>query len=289
MISVIVPDIANPFFAELVRGVEARAVEHDLAVFVSSTEGDVDREHRYLNVVIGQRPRGVLFTPAGDLELPLSVLGNRLPVVLIDRESTGSLCSVAVDDFRGGGLAVEHLHTLGHRALTWVVGPSFSPSMCAANGWHPNAANQRGIDVTEVRVSSMTVAEGKLAAATLRAGPLPTAVVCANDLLALGVEFGLLTADVAVPATTSIVGFDDIEFAASAAVTLTSVTRPAFATGRRRWTCCSARAMTQTIGTDRSSSSRSSASATARLRHEMSRSPRGRCSLHHRGCRRTTW
>jgi DNA-binding LacI/PurR family transcriptional regulator len=77
MISVIVPDIANPFFAELVRGVEARAVEHDLAVFVSSTEGDVDREHRYLNVVIGQRPRGLLFTPAGDLDRPLSVLGNR--------------------------------------------------------------------------------------------------------------------------------------------------------------------------------------------------------------------
>jgi LacI family transcriptional regulator len=231
MISVIVPDIANPFFAELTRGVEARAVEHDLAVFVSSTEGDVDREHRYLNVVIGQRPRGVLFTPAGDLERPLSVLGNRLPVVLIDRESSGSLCSVAVDDFRGGGLAVQHLHTLGHKALTWVAGPDSIPQCAQRTAGIRYAAAQLGMTITEVRVISMTVAEGKLAAATLRSGPLPTAVVCANDLLALGVEFGLLTADVAVPATTSIIGFDDIEFAASAAVTLTTVTRPAFDIG----------------------------------------------------------
>ncbi len=267
MISVIVPDIANPFFAELTRGVEARAVEHDLAVFVSSTEGDVDREHRYLNVVIGQRPRGVLFTPAGDLERPLSVLGNRLPVVLIDRESTGSLCSVAVDDFRGGGLAVQHLHTLGHRALTWVVGPDSIPQCAQRTAGIRYAADQLGIAVTEVRVSSMTVAEGKLAAATLRSGPLPTAVVCANDLLALGVEFGLLTADVAVPATTSIIGFDDIEFAASAAVTLTTVTRPAFDIGATALEMLlSEQQSTPTIVIGRSSSSPSSASATARRR-----------------------
>ena len=138
---------------------------------------------------------------------------------------------MAVDDFRGGGLAVQHLHTLGHRALTWVVGPDSIPQCAQRTAGIRYAADQLGIAVTEVRVSSMTVAEGKLAATTLRSGPLPTAVVCANDLLALGVEFGLLTADVAVPATTSIIGFDDIEFAASAAVTLTTVTRPAFDIG----------------------------------------------------------
>lgn len=231
MVSVIVPDVANPFFAELARGVERRAVEQDLAVFVSSTEGDVAREQRYLNVVLEQRPRGVLFTPAGDVEKPLALLSGRLPVVLIDAASSGEHCSVAVDDFRGGALAVQHLHELGHRSLTWVVGPKSVPQCLQRTEGIEYAARQFGMEVDIVRVASMTVAEGKSVAESLQARALPTAIVCVNDLLALGVEFGLLSVGVGVPAETSIIGFDDIEFAASAAVTLTSIARPAFAIG----------------------------------------------------------
>lgn len=231
MVNVIVPDIANPFFAELTRGVEERAVEHDLAVFVSSTEGDSERERRYLNVVLEQRPRGVLFAPAGDLEASLSLLNGRLPVVLIDATSSGEHCSVAVDDFRGAGLAVQHLHQLGHRALTWVVGPETVPQCHQRTQGIDYAARQFGMDVTVIRVDNLTVESGKAVAESLRGSPLPTAIVGVNDLLALGIEFGLLGAGVSVPDDVSIVGFDDIEFAASAAVTLTSIMRPAFAIG----------------------------------------------------------
>lgn len=231
MVNVIVPDVANPFFAELTRGVEERAVEHDLAVFISSTEGDPERERRYLNVVLGQRPRGVLFAPAGELERPLSLLAGRVPVVLIDATSPGDHCSVAVDDFRGAGLAVQHLHQLGHRSLTWVVGPETVPQCRQRTEGIDYAARQFGMDISVVSVDFMTVAEGKAIAESLRRSPLPTAIVCANDLLALGVEFGLLARGVDVPADVSVIGFDDIEFAASAAVTLTSITRPAFAIG----------------------------------------------------------
>ncbi len=231
MVNVIVPDVGNPFFAELTRGVEERAVEHDLAVFVSSTEGDPEREARYLNVVLEQRPRGVLFAPAGDLERPLSLLADRLAVVLIDATSAGGHCSVAVDDFRGGGLAVQHLYELGHRSLTWVVGPSTVPQCRQRTEGIEYAARSFGMEVNVVRTDSMTVAEGKRIAESLRSDPLPTAIVCVNDLLALGVEFGLLSSGVSVPADVSVIGFDDIEFAASAAVTLTSIARPAFAIG----------------------------------------------------------
>lgn len=227
VVSVLVPEISNPFFAELIRGVESRAAAEDLSVFVCTSHGDTDREERYLHSVLEQRPLGLILTPAGPLDGVLEVLDGRLPIVLVDRESSGDLCSVAVDDFRGGGVAVQHLAEQGHRRIAWVVGPDSIPQCAQRTAGVMYAAERLGVRIDRVEVETMTVADGRSAGSALARGRPPTAVVCANDLLALGVELALLGEGVGVPERTSIVGFDDIEFASAAAVTLTSVARPA--------------------------------------------------------------
>ncbi|MEQ8438080.1 MAG: LacI family DNA-binding transcriptional regulator [Ilumatobacter fluminis] len=225
-INVVIPDISNPFFADLTSGVERVAAERDLAVLIASTEGDADREARYLRTIVEQRPTGVLITPADTTHDALALLGDRLPVVLVDRHSDGDTSSVSVDDVRGAAIAVDHLAELGHRRVTWVVGPDSIPQCAERTDGLTAAAARHDIAVTTMRVDHLTVAEGRSLAASLDVDDLPTAIVCANDLLALGVEFALLERGVHIPDDVSVVGFDDIEFGAAAAVPLTSVARP---------------------------------------------------------------
>ena len=231
-ITVVVPDISNPFFADVARrrrrGPRARSRRDD-------------RQHRRRSrargpirpaAILEQRPAGVLITPAGSSDASLDAIAERVPVVLVDRHSDGGHCSVAIDDVRGAGLAVDHIARLGHRAITWVVGPDSIPQCAERTAGVMAAAAERGLSVDTLRVGPLTVAAGRSSAAGLESGSArPTAILCANDLLALGVEFALLEQGVDVPGEVSVVGFDDIEFGAAAAVPLTSVARPGHALG----------------------------------------------------------
>jgi LacI family transcriptional regulator len=231
-ICILVPDLANPFFAELIRGVERRAELDSLAVFVSSSEADPERESRYLRVILEEKPRGVLLTPGGGLDAPLNIIGGRLPMVLVDREGPADMCSVAVDDFRGGSLAVQHLAALGHVAITWVVGPLSIPQCATRTEGVRYAAGTCAMSLDVVEVAHLSVDVGRRVAAGIAStGKCPTAIVCANDLLALGVENELLARGIGVPTQISVVGFDDIEYASAAAVALTTVSRPALDLG----------------------------------------------------------
>lgn len=226
IVNVVVPDIANPFFAELASGVQRAASVHGLTVLIANTEGDEERERQYIRTIMEHRPTGVLITPSAADEGALDALSERVPIVLVDRHSEGSHCSVAVDDVHGASEAVDHLHALGHHRITWIVGPQSIPQCAERSRGVADGARRHGVEVTTMSVDHMTVSEGRIAGARLLDAPLPTAVLCANDLLALGAQFALLGAQVSIPDQVSIVGFDDIEFGASAAVPLTSVARP---------------------------------------------------------------
>jgi len=233
-IGLVVPDVANPFFTEVARGVEDAASKRDYAVFLCNSDENTTKETKYLNALIEQQVRGVLITPADNKPERLDILTERgIAVTLLDRESLSkSQCSVSVDDLRGGEIAVEHLVSLGHKSIAWINGPETIPQ-CADRGIGVSkAAEAAGVKVSTIRVPLMNIDQGVAAVRTLLSLETPaTAVFCANDLLALGVMKALITEGFSIPGDFSIMGYDDIAFAPSTSVPLTSISQPAYQLG----------------------------------------------------------
>jgi LacI family transcriptional regulator len=232
-------DIANPFFTDLARGVEEVATAADLSVILCNTDDQPARESAHLDVLAEQRVQGVIITPTAGQSRHLETLRRRgIPVVLVDRRAPGTdRCWVAVDDVLGGRLAAEHLVACGHRRIAFVGGRSGLPQVRERHAGVAAAVREAGDAVlTVLSPEHLTVDGGREAGAQLLAVPAdrrPTAVVCANDLVALGVLQEMVRQGVRVPDDVAIVGYDDIDFAAAAAVPLTSVRKPRQELGRR--------------------------------------------------------
>jgi LacI family transcriptional regulator len=149
---------------------------------------------------------------------------------------TSEGCSVSVDDVAGGRMAGAHLFATGHRLVAYVSGP-MSLAQCRDRRDGARAAlTAHGLPadaLVHIEADRMDVASGRDAGrGPLTLSRVPTAVFCANDLLALGVLQAMYAAGVSVPAEMAIVGYDDIEFAAAAAVPLTSVRQPSAEMGQ---------------------------------------------------------
>ncbi|MBQ6641469.1 MAG: LacI family DNA-binding transcriptional regulator [Saccharopolyspora sp.] len=237
MLALLVLDIGNPFFVDVARGVEAAAREQQLGVMLCDSAQDPAAEALYLSLFAEQRVRGVLVTPADEHGTSLDSLQRQgIPSVLVDRKiSSERCCSVSVDDVAGGALAVRHLVDHGHRRIAYVSGPAHL-SQCRDR--HVGALQAfRDCDLDEDLLSTieepaLDVASGRDAGSRLLGRPdRPSAVFCANDLLALGLLQALFAAGVRVPEDIALVGYDDIEFASAAAVPLTSVRQPAHRIG----------------------------------------------------------
>ncbi|MET8464482.1 LacI family DNA-binding transcriptional regulator [Micromonospora zamorensis] len=239
-VAIVVLDVANPFFTDVVRGAE-QAIEGAGAMLVVCNSGeDSARERRHLELLEEQRVRGVLITPVGHGPQPIldRLIERGIPVVLVDR-GTGraNLCSVAVDDVLGGRLAMDHLLDQGHQRIAYLGGPLTIAQVADRHAGAAAALRDRGstADLRVAMTTSLTVAAGRRAAEELLALPVrkrPTAVFCANDLIALGVLQELTARGVRVPIDVAIVGYDDIEFAGAAAVPLSSVRQPRDQLGR---------------------------------------------------------
>jgi LacI family transcriptional regulator len=240
-IGLVVLDIANPFFTDVARGVEDVANARGLSVILCNSDDLPDKETAHLDNLAEQRVQGVLITPTAESSPHLDALrGRGVPVVLVDRRAPApDQCSVAVDDVLGGRLAAEHLLEHGHRRIAFVGGASGLPQVQERLDGVSAAVREvcGSVDgLTVLSPESLTVAGGREAASRIVGIPAvhrPTAAVCANDLIALGVLQGMVQHGVAVPEDFAIVGYDDIDFAAAAAVPLTSVRKPRQELGRR--------------------------------------------------------
>jgi LacI family transcriptional regulator len=227
-------DAANPFFTDVARGAEDAAGPTGAAVFLCNSDESTDRENRYLDLLEQQRVMGILITPVDPTSERLVKLPARgTPVVVVDRVSPRhEQCSVSVDDVHGGELGVEHLIGLGHERLGFVGGPMLLGQVADRLAGALHAMSVAGRDpeyLVVIETEAPTISEGREAGARIAGLPRsqrPTAVLCANDLLALGLLHETLQLGMRVPADLAIVGYDDIEFAAAAAVPLTSVRQP---------------------------------------------------------------
>src|SRR4051812_6087759 len=233
-IGLVVLDIANPFFTDVARGVEDVANAEGLAVILCNSDDRPEKESAYLDLLAEQRVQGVLITPTAELSPNLESLRHRgIPVVFVDRQApTTDQCSAAVDDVLGGRLAAAHLLERGHRRIAFIGGSSGLPQI---------EQRHQGVDeavlgvcgstdgLTVFTPDTLTVASGREAGARIVGMPAdrrPTAAVCANDLIALGLLQEMVRQGMKVPEDFAIVGYDDIDYAAAAAVPLTSVRKP---------------------------------------------------------------
>ncbi|MER5202518.1 LacI family DNA-binding transcriptional regulator [Streptomyces sp. NPDC002825] len=237
IMALLVLDMGNPFFVDLARGAERTARAAGLGVMVCNSDQNPREEAEYLSLFAEQRVRGVLITPADPSGAGLAEFRrHRIPFVLVDRLATDTdACSVSVDDVAGGSLAVRHLTAAGHRSIAYVSGPAHLQQIRDRREGALLALAEAGLPadaLQEIPAERLDVVAGRDAGARLLGlADRPTAVFCANDLLALGVLQALYAAGVRVPDDMALVGYDDIEFAAAATVPLTSVRRPAVTIG----------------------------------------------------------
>ncbi|GAA2373020.1 LacI family DNA-binding transcriptional regulator [Nonomuraea africana] len=236
-VGLVVLDVANPFFADVAQGAEALADEHDTMVVLCNSAGDPTRERRHLDQLEQQRVLGILITPVEtDNPRLLQLAARGTPVVLVDRAAHGGQCSVSVDDRLGGQLAGNHLIERGHLRIAFVGGPpSFQQVADRHAGITSAVEAARGVTLETMSMPALSIAEGRAAGERIAALPppsRPTAVFCANDLLALGLFQAMAAHGVRVPHDVAIVGYDDIDFAAASAVPLSSVRQPRELLGR---------------------------------------------------------
>lgn len=231
-IGLIVLDVGNPFFTDLARGAESRASDENLTVLLANSDENPNREAASLDLFEEQRVLGVVISPFEE-DLPrLHRLQQRgIQVVLVDRDSTDrSVSSVSVDDIVGGAMAARHLADLGRRRLAFVGGPRGIRQVAdRLAGTLRVIAEHPGMTLEVIETHSLTVLEGRAAGEVIVSRPAaqrPDAVFAANDLLAIGVMQSLRSAAIEMPDQIAVIGYDDIDFAISAEVPLSSIQQP---------------------------------------------------------------
>lgn len=233
-----VADIGNPFFVDVMLGADTEAKSLGVGVVFVHNGLDQTREEQNLDVLTQQRVHGIIITPVAEENSRLEQLADQgIPIVYVDRISGDRPCCwVRTDDVAGGRLAGEHLTERGHRRLMYAGGTRITHQVDARYTGFLHAAEAGGGEVERIETESWGLDDGKRVADELLSRPpanRPTAVMCANDLIALGLLQRLSLGGVRVPDDIAIVGFDDLEWAGAAVIPLSSVRQQRERLGRR--------------------------------------------------------
>lgn len=237
-LGLILPDSANPFFAEIGRGIEATAFDSGYSVILCNTERDYKKEELYVDVLTKNQVDGIIFVSAGDRPDSLyALLKRQLPVVLVDRLVTGLEVDLVMSDNRLGGYEIsDHLIELGHQHIACITGPSYITPSAERIAGYREALQEAALPVEENLIvqGDFRIESGYSAAMEILKRPgAPTAIFACNDLMAVGAMLAAHQTGRRVPQDLAIVGFDDIELASYLTPPLTTVHQPKMAMGRR--------------------------------------------------------
>ncbi|WP_432949254.1 LacI family DNA-binding transcriptional regulator [Kribbella sp. CA-253562] len=228
-LGLVLPDLGNPFFPSVVKGVQARARAADAAVFVADTDEDVAAEIGLIRALAQQVDGLVLCSPRAEAD-DLKAIAGDTTVVLLNR-LVDDLPAVVFDHEDGMRQAVAHLAALGHRRIAWVGGPAASWSSDQRGQGLSQASADHGVELIEVGHFPPHY-DGGMAAADQVVATGATAVIAYNDLVAIGLLARLHARGIAVPERISVVGIDDIAMAAMARPALTTIRLPKEQAGR---------------------------------------------------------
>ncbi|GGE13293.1 HTH-type transcriptional regulator DegA [Marinithermofilum abyssi] len=228
-IGFLLPDLANPFVAEMARRVEDRAHERGFNLVICSTDFDTKKEALYTSLLRQKSVDG--FILAGgfkNVEVIKELLQENIPVVLLaESHSSISVNSVKVDDFAGGYEVTSHLISLGHEKIA-VIAEDVTSSQERIRGYK-QALRDKGLEIDESMIvtSDSSWEDGKrLAGELLDISEPPTAIFACNDILAIASIFAARERKLSIPYDLSIVGFDNTLLSRSSDPPLTTVEQP---------------------------------------------------------------
>jgi len=237
LLGLIVSEITNPFFPELIQGFEEVAVEHGYEIMIGSTNYDPERMKSCIRRMVERNAEGVALMTFGIEEPLLDQLADRkVPLVLVDvgPERPG-VSLLRVDYHHGIQQGVQHLAALGHRDIAFITGPLRLHSAHSRMAAFQRAMRECGITVDASRIveGDHTMEGGIAAAEKLLTGAVPpTAVMCSNDVTAIGVLHKAYRAGLRVPDDLSIIGFDNIHITQMTTPPLTTIQMSCFELAR---------------------------------------------------------
>lgn len=235
LLALLVPDISNPFFAEVAWGVEDAAANLNYNCVICNVGDDTQKQAGYVNVLRRKGIDGIIFaTAAHDDRLVLSLSKRQYPITLMARDvPSAAVNRVLTDDPLGAGLAARHLLELGHRHMAVVTEPARIHSSAERRRGFATVLEKAGLEPVVVEADGSDLQAGfRASQGLLSLKPRPTAVFCANDMLAIGVLQAAAATGVRVPEELSVVGFDGTALAQIASPPLTTVVQPMREMGR---------------------------------------------------------
>lgn len=241
-LGILLPNNANPFFAQVLEGIESAAYDHGYNVILGNANDDPARELAYLDILLSKQVDGVVLVSTGANRAALDFLAARTkPVVMVDRAPGAGYNDFQVDTVftenqHGGVLATQHLIDLGHRRIGCIGGPSLINSSADRVVGYRQALAAAGIsEDPELIVSGNFEHESGYRACQqlLALAEPPTAIFVSNDLMAVGALCAIHEAGLRVPDDLSVVGYDDIPLASFTVPRLTTIAQPAGELGAR--------------------------------------------------------
>jgi LacI family transcriptional regulator len=233
-VGVLIPDITNPIFPPIVRGVEDVLAEHGYTALTANTDNDPARASLNFAAMQARQVDGfIVATARRDDPLLQEAAGRGVPMVLVNRQTEGlDVSAVTGDDTVGITRVVDYLVGLGHHRIGHVAGPSTTSTGVVRARAFQAAMQRHDLPAGAVVVAeAFSEAAGRVAMLELLDGEPPTAVVAGNDLLAIGCYDGLEEAGLVCPEDVSVVGFNDMPFIGRLSPPLTSVRVPQYELG----------------------------------------------------------
>ncbi len=235
-IGVIISDIQNPFFGNVVRGIEKITIKDDYTLILGNSDEDPEHERKLIAMLLEEGVAGIILVPTNsDAESYRPLFGSGTPFVVIDRQlPIPNLDMVLVNGAAGAGMAVEHLVSLGHGKIGYVGGLKHLSVMHEREQGYLFALQKHNLPlVTDyLRQGNNRQDGGRTAVCELLSLPEPpTAILIANNLMTLGGLQAIHESGLEIPEQVSLVGFDDMDWAPSLRPPLTVVAQPAYEMG----------------------------------------------------------
>lgn len=235
-IGLLVPDVANPFFAEITRSIEDYSNSLDYGVMICSTDNKSERERKYVSLLLRQKIDGIILASNfQNEELIQELLDKQVPIVLLAQEVPSmSIASVTIDDFKGGSIAMQHLLSLGHRNIGIITENNRSGKKRLHA--YRQMLEEYGVEVDEsyIMKCEASISDGAYYGEKLLRHPSrPTAIFACNDMIALGVMTAARNAGISIPDELSVIGFDNTIMSTVTVPLLTTVSQPIREMGRK--------------------------------------------------------
>ena len=233
VIGLILPLSNNPFYEELAQGIEDAVAKDGLRVLIGYSREDEAIELHLLSAMVDAGFKGVILTPVGvKNQVFEKFIDKNVRVGFISQtDEHVDQCSVSIDQVRGGYIGIEYLAKLGHKKIVWASGPAHHHQSNQRFIGITEAAKEFGIDLSVVKSPSLDFLAGENLAPQIIAAGLPDAIFAGNDSLALGIMNYFYRVGIDVPGQVSVIGYDNISYAESSLVPLTTVSQTPYQLG----------------------------------------------------------